>query len=171
MPRSDEAESFFFAAYSAVQEVPYGKVTSYGHIAMLIGTPQRPRQIGVCLKHLPEEGNVPEGMLSRFHSGSVPWQRIISAKGVISPRGLAAGGAGGRNRQAVALRAEGVEVMVDALGELSVDLDRYGWFPRQLPSEAAGERRRARENDNEAGESQAEVKEEEVKIKEEDSES
>ena len=38
MPRSDEAASFFFAVYSAVQEVPYGKVTSYGHIAALIGT-------------------------------------------------------------------------------------------------------------------------------------
>lgn len=38
MPRSDEAESFFFAAYSAIQEVPYGMVTSYGHIATLIGT-------------------------------------------------------------------------------------------------------------------------------------
>ena len=38
MPRSDEAESFFFAAYSAIQEVPYGTVTSYGHIATLIGT-------------------------------------------------------------------------------------------------------------------------------------
>ncbi|CAK7212067.1 Alkyltransferase-like protein 1 [Sporothrix eucalyptigena] len=163
MPRSDEAESFFFAAYSAIQEVPYGKVTSYGHIANLIGTPQRPRQVGVCLKHLPEEGNVPEGMLSRFHTGTVPWQRIISAKGVISPRGLAAGGAGGRNRQAVALRAEGVEVMVDALGELSVDLDRYGWFPRQLPSEAERGQQGGAAND-------VEVKEEEVEIKEEDSE-
>lgn len=79
-------------------------------------------------------------MLSRFHSGNVPWQRIISAKGVISPRGLAAGGALSRNRQADALRAEGVEVMVDALGEMSVDLNRYGWFPRQLPSEAMRQR-------------------------------
>lgn len=38
MPRSDEAEAFFYAVYSAVQEIPYGKVTSYGHIARLIGT-------------------------------------------------------------------------------------------------------------------------------------
>ena len=38
MPRSDEAKAFFLAVYRAVQEVPYGKVTSYGHIARLIGT-------------------------------------------------------------------------------------------------------------------------------------
>jgi methylated-DNA-protein-cysteine methyltransferase-like protein len=36
-PRSDEAEDFFAAVYQTVQEIPYGKVTSYGHIAKLIG--------------------------------------------------------------------------------------------------------------------------------------
>jgi methylated-DNA-protein-cysteine methyltransferase related protein len=136
-----------------------------------ISTAQRPRQVGICLKHLPEEGSVPEGMLSRFHTGTVPWQRVISAKGVISPRGLAAGGVGGRNRQAAALKAEGVDVIADAMGELSVDLKRYGWFPRQLPSEAGeGGRVRGREeaerSDEENG--NVEVKEEDVEIKEED---
>lgn len=38
MPRSDEAAAFFSAVYLAVQEVPPGRVTSYGHIAKLIGT-------------------------------------------------------------------------------------------------------------------------------------
>jgi O6-methylguanine-DNA--protein-cysteine methyltransferase len=38
MARSDEATAFFFAVYRAVQEIPHGKVTSYGHIAMLVGT-------------------------------------------------------------------------------------------------------------------------------------
>ncbi|KAK3293634.1 DNA binding methylated-DNA--cysteine S-methyltransferase [Chaetomium fimeti] len=80
MPRSDEAEAFFYAVYSAVQEIPPGKVTSYGHIAKLVGTPQRPRQVGVCLKHLPSDTTV------RFHHDNVPWQRVINAKGVVSPR-------------------------------------------------------------------------------------
>lgn len=38
MARSDEAQAFFYAVYQAVQEIPPGKVTSYGHIAMLVGT-------------------------------------------------------------------------------------------------------------------------------------
>lgn len=38
MPRSDEAEAFFYGVYSAIQEIPYGKVTTYGHIAHLVGT-------------------------------------------------------------------------------------------------------------------------------------
>jgi hypothetical protein len=41
MPRTDEAEAFFYAVYSAIQEIPYGKVTSYAHIARLIGTRER----------------------------------------------------------------------------------------------------------------------------------
>lgn len=42
MPRSDEAAAFFHAVYSAVQEIPHGKVTSYGHIAKLVGTRESP---------------------------------------------------------------------------------------------------------------------------------
>lgn len=38
MARSDEAAAFFHAVYCAVQEIPHGKVTSYGHIAKLVGT-------------------------------------------------------------------------------------------------------------------------------------
>lgn len=42
MPRSDEAAAFFHAVYCAVQEIPHGKVTSYGHIAKLVGTRKSP---------------------------------------------------------------------------------------------------------------------------------
>lgn len=37
MPRSEEAEWWANAVYAAVQEIPRGKVTSYGHIALLLG--------------------------------------------------------------------------------------------------------------------------------------
>ncbi|KAJ4321162.1 Alkyltransferase-like protein 1 [Fusarium piperis] len=79
MARSDEAAAFFHAVYSAVQEIPHGRVTTYGHIAMLVGTPQRPRQVGICLKHLPSNTD------ERFNHENVPWQRVINAKGMISP--------------------------------------------------------------------------------------
>ncbi|KAB8216363.1 6-O-methylguanine DNA methyltransferase [Aspergillus novoparasiticus] len=124
MPRTDEAEHWFNAVYSAVQEIPRGKVTSYGHIALLLGYPQRPRQVGICLKHLPSS---PE---EYFHSGNVPWQRVINSKGMISHREP-----GSAERQAEALRQEGVEVETDAMGEFYVDLARFGWFPSVLPSE------------------------------------
>lgn len=36
-PQSEEAAAWFAAVYETVQKVPPGLVTSYGHIAMLIG--------------------------------------------------------------------------------------------------------------------------------------
>lgn len=38
MRRSEEAQAFFHAVYLAVQEIPRGRVTTYGHVAYLVGT-------------------------------------------------------------------------------------------------------------------------------------
>ncbi|KAK1911444.1 hypothetical protein P3342_012745 [Pyrenophora teres f. teres] len=89
-------------------------------------------QVGVCLKNLPSESADGSNGSGTFHSGNVPWQRVINAKGGISPRGPSAAA-----HQADALRREGVEVRQDAMGLYTVDLGEYGWFPDMLPSEAA----------------------------------
>ncbi|KAK1468169.1 6-O-methylguanine DNA methyltransferase [Colletotrichum cuscutae] len=142
MARTEEAEAFFHAVYTAVQEIPVGKVTTYGHIARLVGTPERPRQVGICLKHLPTDPT------SRFNNENVPWQRVINAKGTISPRYIhltthsynpfshhrTHAHLRARN-QAEALQAEDVEVSRTAMGEFQVDFSSYGWFPDVLPSE------------------------------------
>ena len=56
-------------------------------------------------------------------------------------------GPGGATRQASVLRSEGVTVGVGHLGELSIDLAVYGWFPDYLPSDEA----EARESKEEEG--------------------
>lgn len=43
-------------------------------------TAQRPRQVGICLKHLSQDPS------ARFNNTNVPWQRVINSRGVISPR-------------------------------------------------------------------------------------
>lgn len=48
-------------------------------------------------------------------------------------------GPGGASRQAAALRREGIHVGRGSLGEYLVDFSAYGWFPSELPSEAAAE--------------------------------
>ncbi|KAF3385873.1 Alkyltransferase-like protein 1 [Talaromyces pinophilus] len=150
MPRTDEAEHWFNAVYEAVQEIPLGSVTTYGHIARLLGYPRRARQVGICLKHLPsnrtnrtssangdgdESGQADENdeqgeIYHHFHDDNVPWQRVVNSRGTISHRGP-----GSASRQAVALRHEGVVVEQDAMGDFYVDMTRYGWFPARLPSE------------------------------------
>jgi methylated-DNA-protein-cysteine methyltransferase-like protein len=96
------------------------------------------------LKHLPSPST------DRFHNANVPWQRVINSKGGISPRLVTVvssnlcclfidetrRGPSAASHQADALRREGVEVTRDAMGQYSVDMAKYGWFPDILPSEA-----------------------------------
>lgn len=136
MPQTEEAAEWFSAVYEAVQQIPYGKCTSYKHIAELLGYPKRARQVGVCLKHLPDyDENDPERF--EYHNRNVPWQRVVNSKGGISPRGDSGLGAG---RQVERLRAEGVEV-TEGRGaeEATVDFSQCGWFPNDLPKEPGDE--------------------------------
>ena len=132
MPQTDEAAWWFDAVYRAIQEIPPGRCTTYGHIALLLGYPKRPRQVGVCLKHLPDfDPATPDAHY--FHSDNVPWQRVVNAKGGISPR---ADGGLASQRQVQRLRREGVTVQDgQGLEQDWVDLREYGWFPKHLPSE------------------------------------
>lgn len=49
MPRSEEAASWYTMVYRAVREIPYGRVTSYGHIALLLGY----REYKYYMPHVP----------------------------------------------------------------------------------------------------------------------
>ena len=58
-----------------VNQIPEGRVSTYGQIANLIGFPKHARQVGYALSTL--ENN-----------SSIPWHRVINAKGKVSHRGL-----------------------------------------------------------------------------------
>jgi len=101
----------------------------------------------VSLKHLPSVEKQPDSV---YNNETVPWQRVINAKGTISQRYgkhssvpvpfhwlSASRGANGASRQAEALRQEGVTVERSSMGEHSIDFALYGWFPIMLPSEEA----------------------------------
>ena len=59
--------------YTVVSCIPMGKVATYGQIATLAGYPGQARQVGYALNSLPDDLDI-------------PWQRVINAKGQISPR-------------------------------------------------------------------------------------
>jgi methylated-DNA-protein-cysteine methyltransferase related protein len=137
MPReqSEDAKWWYDAVYSAIMQIPHGKVTTYKHIAVLLDFPKRARQVGVCLKHMPsyDPANPDEHF---YHEENVPWQRVVNSKGGISPR---ADDGSSANRQAEKLREEGVEVNeARGIEEMTVDLTTYGWFPDRLPDEESG---------------------------------
>lgn len=107
--------------YAAVRRIPRGRVSTYGWIAELAGMPGAARQVGYALAALPA------------HS-TVPWQRVINARGTVSERAT-----GHELRQRFLLEAEGVQF--DAGGR--VDLARFGW---RGPASKRGKRARGKED-------------------------
>jgi methylated-DNA-protein-cysteine methyltransferase-like protein len=59
---------------AAVRLVPPGRVTTYGDVAGVLGSPRVARQVGWALAALPA-------------GSGVPWQRVINAQGRVSHRG------------------------------------------------------------------------------------
>ncbi|HEY6953427.1 MAG TPA: MGMT family protein [Bacteroidota bacterium] len=92
--------------WRVVQQIPRGRVATYGQVAMEAGFPGNARLVGYALHALP--------------SGSpVPWQRVINKRGQLSfPKASQS-----FRRQMALLKKEGV-LFVDG----RVDLGRFGWF-------------------------------------------
>jgi methylated-DNA-protein-cysteine methyltransferase-like protein len=106
--------------YAVVRRIPRGRVATYGDVAALAGLPGHARQVGYALHALPEHR-------------SVPWHRVVNARGGISTgRGIA----GGELPQRFRLEAEGVRF--DAKGR--IPLDRYRW-PGAAPRRGGPTRR------------------------------
>jgi methylated-DNA-protein-cysteine methyltransferase-like protein len=101
--------------YAVVRRIPRGRVATYGQIARLAGLGGAARQVGYALAALPA------------HS-SVPWHRVINARGAVSMRRRA----GPDLEQRLKLEHEGV--CFDAGGRVA--LGTYGWEPRTTRSRA-----------------------------------
>lgn len=90
---------------AVVDEIPRGRVATYGQVAAEAGLPRRARLVGRVLAELG-----PGSLL--------PWHRVVAATGRIAPRpGL------GPREQARRLRAEGVPV--DRGGKLDLAARRW----------------------------------------------
>ena len=91
--------------YATVRQIPSGRVATYGQIARLVGGCSA-QMVGFALAALP-------------NGSDVPWQRVINAKGKISPRGIGFGSM----IQRTLLEEEGVLFSRDE----TIDLITYGW--------------------------------------------
>ena len=97
--------------WDLVRQIPYGKVATYGQIALMIPPPAgvefetykafSPRWVGSAMAACPDD---------------VPWQRVINSKGEISERP-------GAQKQKELLLEEGV--VFNDKGR--IDLKKYGW--------------------------------------------
>ena len=94
-------EDVIYAILSVVEEIPEGKVATYGQIARLIGRERNARLVGKVLGRAE-------------HYGTYPCHRVVNHAGRLAP---------GWPEQRALLEAEGVALRDD----IHVDLSRFGW--------------------------------------------
>jgi methylated-DNA-protein-cysteine methyltransferase-like protein len=90
--------TFFKQVYDIVEQIPYGKVISYGQIARLLGRPRAAREVGWAMRMCPEH---------------LPWQRVVMADGAVT------GGEYANMRRAL-LEAEGIDFLPDGRVDMSI---------------------------------------------------
>lgn len=94
-------EDLVYEILSAVEEIPEGRVATYGQIARLIGRDKNSRLVGKVLS------------MAEYY-GQYPCHRVVNHAGRLAP---------GWREQAELLREEGVELKRNGC----VDLKKYQW--------------------------------------------
>ena len=95
-------QSAFERIYAVVQQIPCGKVATYGMVAQLAGNPRWARVVGYALHANPAPG-------------VIPCHRVVNREGRLAP----AFAFGGEDRQRELLAAEGVQFDVSGCVLLS----------------------------------------------------
>ena len=65
--------TFYELVWALARRIPSGRVVAYGQLAGWLGKPRAARAVGYAMFNVPDE--------------SVPWQRVINARGEISVGG------------------------------------------------------------------------------------
>lgn len=97
--------SVFEKIYRVVKQIPYGKVATYGQVAMMAGNPRWARVVGYALHNNPDPENI-------------PCYRVVNREGRVAP----AFAFGGENVQRELLEKEGIVFETDG----HIDLEKYG---------------------------------------------
>jgi methylated-DNA-protein-cysteine methyltransferase-like protein len=103
-----ESRNRYQRIYAIVALIPGGRVATYGQVASLAGLAGHARQVGYALSSLRDD--------------SIPWHRVINARGEISTR---TDGSPADEIQRLRLECEGI--VFDSHGR--IPLDRYRWHP------------------------------------------
>ncbi len=98
--------SVFERIYQVVKQIPKGKVTTYGYVALKAGNPRWARVVGYALHNNPAPG-------------VIPCHRVVNREGKVADA-LAVGGG-------VTQRTLLEEEVIVFESDGTVDLKKYGW--------------------------------------------
>ena len=101
-------DNFFEKVYAIARQIPYGKVTSYGAIALALGTSRSARMVGWAMNacHQLED---------------VPAHRVVNRKGLLTGKHHF----DGTNLMQQLLESEGIKVVDNQI----MDFDTHVWEP------------------------------------------
>jgi methylated-DNA-protein-cysteine methyltransferase-like protein len=108
--RSQQQQDFFRRVYELVQQIPFGKVTTYGHIAAALGAKSSARLVGYALN----------GVGQQLRDHHIPCHRVINRNGELT---------GKIHFATPTLMRELLEAEeVEFIGE-AVNLEKHLWIP------------------------------------------
>ncbi len=106
--KQEDKTNFFQDVYEVVQQIPKGRVTSYGAIAQFLGTKGSARMVGWALN-------------GSFGEKNIPAHRVVNRHGVLSGKHYF----GNPNRMQELLEKEGIIVKDDRI----LYFDAVFWDP------------------------------------------
>jgi len=101
-------DNFFERVYKVVRQIPYGKVTSYGAIAKVLGSAQSARMVGWAMN-------------ASHNMEDIPAHRVVNRKGLLTGKHHF----DGTSLMQQLLENEGIEVVDHQI----VDFEKHFWQP------------------------------------------
>lgn len=104
-------DNFFERVYAVARQIPYGKVTSYGAIAKVLGTARSARMVGWAMN-------------ASHNKEDVPAHRVVNRKGLLTGKMHF----DGTNLMQQLLENEGIEVINNQIQHF----EKHFWAPEMI---------------------------------------
>ena len=105
---TDKNDNFFERVYAVARQIPYGKVTSYGAVAKVLGAARSARMVGWAMN-------------ASHNLEDVPAHRVVNRKGLLTGKHHF----DGTNLMQQLLESEGIEVVENQI----IDFEKHFWIP------------------------------------------
>ena len=105
---TDKNDNFFERVYAVARQIPYGKVTSYGAIAKVLGAARSARMVGWAMN-------------ASHNLEDVPAHRVVNRIGLLTGKHHF----DGTNLMQQLLESEGIEVIDNQI----IDFEKHFWIP------------------------------------------
>jgi methylated-DNA-protein-cysteine methyltransferase-like protein len=105
---TDKNDNFFERVYAVTRQIPYGKVTSYGAIAKVLGAARSARMVGWAMN-------------ASHNLEDVPAHRVVNRIGLLTGKHHF----DGTNLMQQLLESEGIEVIDNQI----IDFEKHFWLP------------------------------------------